>query len=465
MSSKIFPCLVLSLAFLFIIGPSLDVSASPAQDKPHYVYLVCTSDPAHTINVSWRTDENYTGEVRYDTVSLGSDPNAYSYSAEGTGGVTTSEIYGYIHHVELTGLEPGTIYYFICGDSDHGWSEELSFKTAPVEREHIRFVQGGDSRSEQRSSEYQYPWPDFRDNISKLMASYNPDFVLFTGDYLWSSQDPVGGDTWDNWLGAMFKYWRTSDDRLIPIIPVIGNHEVYYPEPYLYNPTTQASNYYMIFDLPVEENRYAWYSLNWGPDLHIIALDSEILNRESDPWNEQVEWLGEDLLEHMNDLIKIAADHRPVLEEHSLQSDLSMEFDMYHLDIMFSGHVHCYKRSHPLNFFYPENEQITEPENGTIYVVSPGWGEQPEEASPRWYAAVEPIPERQFVLADLYENGTFYLRAINIDNEIIDEFTIQKSVPSVPSAQGEGMPLLLILGSGVVVTFLVVLLVYRLRSS
>ncbi len=454
-------------ASVFLLFSTLPVQRVYAvREKPAYIYLICTSDTAHTINVSWRTYEaEYVGKVLYDTESHDGDPEAYAYAAEGDPTITPVTLEatgGYIYHVKLTGLEPDTKYYFICGHPDYWYSDEQSFKTAPVQREHIRFVQGGDSRSEQRTGYYQYPWPDLRDNISKLMASYNPDFVLFTGDYLWSSQEQTGGDTWDNWLGAMFEYWRTSDNRLIPIIPVIGNHEVYYPEPSLYDPMTQAQNYYMIFDLPVEENHYAWYSLNWGPDLHIIVLDSQIMSKGSDPWNEQVEWLSRDLFEHMDDLVKIAADHKPPLEEYNFKEAWSMEFDTYHLDMVFSGHVHCYKRSYPLNFLYPEDQQITEPENGTIYVVGPGWGEEPETAYRQWYHAVEPVPERHFVLVDLYENGTLYLRAINMDNEIIDNFTIQKSVLS---DQGDDMPLLFILGLGVVVAFLVALLVHRLRSS
>jgi hypothetical protein len=38
-----------------------------------------------------------------------------------------------LHHVDLTGLDPDTLYYFICGNPNGGISEELSFKTAPAE--------------------------------------------------------------------------------------------------------------------------------------------------------------------------------------------------------------------------------------------------------------------------------------------------------------------------------------------
>ncbi len=437
------------LATLLVLGTTTLASSDPAEDEPIYVYLTWISDPAHTINVNWRTDGNYVGEVHYDTESRGGAPGAYSSTTEGTGGVTTSKFEGYIHHIELTELEPDTTYFFICGNPDYGWSEELSFRTAPVERKNIRFVVGGDSRWDAR---YSYPqWPSARDNISKLMASYNPDFVIFIGDYLWSGeyeeQNLFGytldtyPDTWDNWLGAAFKYWRNSDNRLIPMIPVIGNHEIVFPEPSDYDPKLHASNYYMLF---VPSGSKAYYSLNWGPDLHITILDSEIRWTGSDSWNEQLEWLRQDLLEHWDNLWKIAADHRPVLDDPGLQREWTLEFDISHLDLMFSGHEHYYERSHPINLLQNQNslssESYESPENGTIYVVSGGWGAPNYDAFPHWYSTRGPIKDYHFTVVDIYENGALHFKAVNFNGEVIDEFTIQKGVQPQPESGG-GVPI------------------------
>ena len=435
-----------------------------AIDPPTYVYLIWTSDPAHTIKINWRTNENYIGQVQYDTKS-----GAYDKTVEGTGGVTADTFNGYIHHVELTGLEPNTVYYFICGNPDNGWSEELSFKTAPAERKDIRFVVGGDSRWDPR---YPYPeWPGSRDNITKLMASYNPDFAIFIGDYLWSGEYQEGDlygytrqnfpDTWDNWLSAWYKYAHTESGRLIPMIPVIGNHEIVYPEPSVYDPMTQASNYYMLFDLPVEENRYAWYSLNWGPDLHITILDSEILNAGSNSYKAQTEWLGQDLTQSSS-LWNIAADHKPQQDANIEQ--WIREFDTFHLDLMFSGHEHYYERSHPINLLNHQNlhspASFTSPENGTIYVVSGGWG-APLNGGSNWYSAIGPLEEYHFTLVDIYENGTLQFKAVNSHNEIIDNFTLQKSVQPQPVAGG--IPILPVAAVVVIVVCVIVIFLYLRR--
>lgn len=467
MRRKLGGLLPLLVVAVLILAP-VDLASSSstqASDPPAYVYLTWASDDtAHSINVSWRTDEDYVGEVRYDTEARDGDPDAYSGSEEGTGAVTTAEFNGYIHHVELTGLDPYTIYYFICGNPDYGWSEELSFRTAPVEKKDIRFVAGGDSRSDTRPG-YPHPdWPEARDGVTQLMASYDPDFVIFSGDFLWNGQTQEGGiDTWDNWLGAWYKYARAEDGRLIPMVLTIGNHELVYPQPYEYDPETDASNYYMLFNLPENEQ---WYSLNWGPDLHIVVLDSEILNTGGESWNDQLEWLRQDLLEHLDNLWKIAAAHRPAFTsghysgDPDIQRDWIPEFDFYHLDLYFSGHDHNYTRTHPINYSLSTDNYQPSPENGTIYMVCAGWGAPLYSGTPRWWTAYGPDARYHFSLVDVYENGMLHLKAVSLGGQVFDELTIQKGVPAQP---GDGLPIVAVVISVVVIAF--VITIYLLRMS
>jgi len=457
------PLLVIAVLILASASPS---SSAQSSDPPAYVYLTwAMDDTARSINVSWRTDEDYVGEVRYDTEARGGAPDAYSDNAEGTGGVTTAEFNGYIHHVELTGLEPYTTYHFICGNPDYGWSEELSFRTAPVEREDIRFVVGGDSRSSFFFG-YHPDWPEARDNVSQLMASYDPDFVIFSGDFLSSSEEQRGTDTWDNWLGAWYKYARTGDGRLIPMVVVIGNHEVSYPQPLDYDPETHASNYYMIFNLPENER---WYSLNWSPDLHITILDSEIINPGSDSWNDQLEWLRQDLLEHLDDRWKIVAAHRPAFSsghhssETRIQNDWVPEFDLYHVDLYVNGHDHNYQRTHPINFSLSTENYQPSPEDGTIYVISAGWG-APLYSENRggWWLAYGPEGRYHFTLVDVYENGMLHLMPVSLGGEVFDDLIIQKGVQSQPGGE---VPIAVIVILIVVIAFVVTIYLLKMRGT
>jgi hypothetical protein len=442
---------VAMVSTLAAIALILSVNFAPAafaqaEDRPAYIYLTWASDDtAHSINVSWRTSGNYIGEVRYDTQPRGGNPEAYRYRASGGEGVTTAKFEGYLHHVELTGLRPDTVYYFICGHPEHGWSEERAFRTAPERAKSFRFVVGGDSRSLGASP---YPqWPSARDNISSLMAQYDPSFVVFTGDFIYNGDDQVRPDTWDNWLSAMSQHWVTPEGLTVPIVPAIGNHEIIYPQPKDYDPATQAMNYYAVFNLPGNER---WYALSWGPDLRIIVLDSEILDPSSKAWKEQVDWLQAELEASENYLWKVVIFHRDMVSARSdiprafynpngraMIDNWALLFDRYGVDLVLMGHFHTYERSHPLDWTRAPGE-IMSLENGITYVVSGGWGAPLYTGySPKWYAAFGPDSRYHFVLVDLYENGMLHMKAIDINGEIFDELVIQKAVPTKPT----GLPI------------------------
>jgi hypothetical protein len=271
------------------------------------------------------------------------------------------------------------------------------------------------------------------------MASYDPDFVIFTGDFLWNGEEQVGSDTWDNWLMAIYKYWRNEDRRLIPIVPVIGGHEMTFPAPSCYDPEEHAPNYYMLFDLPRNER---WYSINWGPDLHLIFLDSEIGWTGCDDWKEQLSWLENDLQGHQDDLWKIVTAHRPAFSSGRYSGDIKIQndwvprFDLYHVDIYFNGSDHNYQRTHPINLAISGENYQPSPENGTIYVNSGGWGAPLySENHGGWWLAHGPDPRYHFILVDIYENNMLHMRAIDLDNKVFDELIIQKGVPPRPEEE------------------------------
>jgi len=277
----------LLIMFILILAEANIVSPVSAQasDPPIQIHLTWSqNDTAHTIVITWKTsNENAGDEVLYDITPVGGSPSLYGSSATGSHH-TYSGAGGYVHDVELTGLSPNTIYYFICGGENGGWSEERAFRTAPDQRESFRFVAGGDSRSGGN-------WPGPRDSISREMAKFNPSFILFTGDFVMQGNYQW---EWDNWFAAAQEYW-VDNNLTIPIIPCIGNHEL--------SGDPSGVAYYEQFYLPSEEQ---WYSLDWGPDLHIIVLNSEVSIT-----GEQLNWLRSDLAEHENYIWKVAIFHKP----------------------------------------------------------------------------------------------------------------------------------------------------------
>jgi len=401
-------CWLLSLLIIVTLISAEANIVSPvsaqASDPPIHIHLTWgQNDTAHTIVVTWKTITANAGDiVRYDTKSGGGDPSRYQYSKTGSNHTYTGAG-GYVHDVELTDLDLDTTYYFICGGENGGWSAERKFRTAPNRRENITFVAGGDSRDN----------PTMRDAISRAMASFNPSFVIHSGDFVGTGTNQA---LWDDWFTGMDNCWVTENEGLtIPIIPVLGNHE------------GMATNYFEQFSLPGNEQ---WFSIDWGPDLHIIALNSEVSIT-----GEQLDWLRSDLAEHENYLWKVAIFHRPAFSGGSHGSTMSIRrywvplFDNYHVDLVFTGHDHTYERTYPINYTLSENTPMSSPENGTIYIVSGGWGAPLYAGTPQWWSALGPESKYHFTVVDIYENGLLHLRAIDKDGNVFDELSIQKTVP------------------------------------
>lgn len=437
------PLLVIAVLILASANLASPSSSTQASDPPRGIHLTWgRDDTAHTIVVTWKTTGAETGDlVLYDTQPRGENPDLYEHQAMGSHH-TYSGAGGYFHDVELSGLSPDTTYYFICGGENGGWSEERSFRTAPEASTNIRFVAGGDSRSGGS-------WPGPRDEISRAMAKFNPSFALFTGDlvrqgdYQWE---------WDNWLAAAQEYWVDNDNLTIPIIPCIGNHELY---------GDGGASYYEQFYLPYLPSDEQWYSLNWGPDLHII-----VLNSETGISGEQLEWLRSDLAAHKDYRWKIAIFHRPAFSggrhggHFGIQRYWVPLFDNYHVDLVLSGHDHTYERTYPINYTMSENTPMQSPENGTIYVVSGGWGAPLYSGSPHWWTAYGPEGKYHFVVVDIFENGTLHLQTVGTDGETFDEFFIHKEVP-----EGEGLPAAAIIIPIAVIACVVIIYLLKMRGT
>lgn len=439
------PLLVIAVLILASANLASPSSSTQASDPPQGIHLTWRqNDTAHTIVVTWKTSNDNAGdEVLYDTTSRGV-PSLYQYGENGNPSETPhtyEDLNGYIHDVELTGLEPDTIYYFICGGENGGYSEERSFRTAPEASTNIRFVAGGDSRYDSETN-----WPEERDDISREMAKFNPSFVLFTGDFVRQGDYQL---EWDNWLAAAQEYWVDNDNLTIPIIPCIGNHELY---------GDGGASYYAQFYLPSDEK---WYSLDWGPDLHII-----VLNSETGISGEQSEWLEDDLATHASCKWKIAIYHRPAFTKSkhspsgSIQTNWVPLFDTYHVDLVISGHNHCYERTDPINYTRSGETCVPSPAEGTIYVTSGGWGAPPYSENYRQvgWTGYYPVAKYNFVVVDI-ENDTLHLQAVGTDGETFDEYFIHK----VP--EGEGLPAAAIIIPIAVIACVVPIYLLKMRGT
>ncbi|HZD43116.1 MAG TPA: metallophosphoesterase family protein [Methanomicrobiales archaeon] len=385
---------------------SVSLAAVQAADQPTEIHLTWDqNDTAHTMVVTWTTQGEGAGDsVWFDTLSHQGNLTEYPNNTTGTHHASP-DTDGYIHVTELVNLTPNTTYYFTCGGANGGVSAERKFLTAPDAPTNITFVVGGDSRTN----------PELRDVVSKEMATFNPSFVVYTGDAVDDGKD---GAQWDDWFAAIDKYWVTEKDNLtIPIIPVLGNHE------------KNASQYYSQYSLPGNER---WFSLDYGPDLHLIVLDTS-----GDMAGVERDWLEQDLAAHNNSTWKLVFFHAPAFSgggEHGstpeVQKDWVPLFDKYQVDLVVNSHDHDYERTYPINLSVSEKSPVSGSNHGTTYVVSGGWGAPLYEGHAGWWSAKGPESITHFTLVDLEESGSLRLKAIDKNGNIFDEVQIPKSDPA-----------------------------------
>lgn len=416
-----------------------------ASDPPRQIHLTWSqNDTSHTITIAWKTTEENSGDqVLYDTESRGGEVSLYRYSENGSHHAYEG-LSGYIHDVELTDLSPDTVYYFVCGGENGGYSEERSFRTAPDISTSFTFVIGGDSQAGAPD------WPWGRNAISSAMAKFNPSFVLRSGDLVSKGIDQT---EWDNFFEDIDEYWVGTNGLTIPIIPALGNHE-HYDYEYDVDLENALPKYLGQFALPGNEK---WYSLDWGPDLHIIVLDSEEISDD-----EQLEWLENDLATHVSSKWKVAIFHRPPFSVADSSGDTSVRqywvplFDNYHVNLVFNGHHHFYQRTHPINYTKSKNEPAPAWE-GTTYVVTGGWGASTHSySSPRWWTA-STRGTYHFIVVNVLEDG-LNAKAVKMDGTAFDEFFIPAEAPS-------SSPLLIVVAAGVVALVMATLLIVRRKRA
>jgi hypothetical protein len=316
---------------------------------------------------------------------------------------TYTDASGYIHVAELTNLISDTTYYFICGGPIGNYSNERSFRTAPSVSSDVTFVVGGDSRTNEIE----------RETVSQAMAKFNPAFVIHSGDMVENGRYQ---SLWESWFTDVHTHWIGNNGLTIPIFPTMGNHE---------QTNYIDTKYYVQFALPGNE---MWFSYDWGPDIHIIELNSETAISGS-----QTSWLENDLINHSQFKWKFVNFHHPPFPVSRIPDDITNDirtywvplFDKYHVDIVFSGHDHAYLRSVPINWTASQT-QAQPYENATIYVIAGGWGAPLYALYTNWYDAYT-AKMYHFCVVDVFKNGSLHFQTKDDQGNTFDEAWIIKN--------------------------------------
>lgn len=294
----------------------------------------------------------------------------------------------FFHHLPITGIEPGsTCFYSVVPG---GESRSFTFPGAPGTS--FSFAVYGDTRTDLAAHRA----------VVEAMAGEEFDFFMHVGDLVET------GDSTLDWKGFFDVECILAGSR--PICPVQGNHEApYWP-------------FDTLFVLPGAED---WYSFDFM-NCHFVCLDTE-----TDLLGVQRGWLENDLAGAASnpgtDWI-IAVLHRPPYSSGSHGSQLDVReawcplFERHGVDVVFSGHDHCYERSIPIN--------------GVVYIVTGGGGAPLHRAGSNWWTAFSDSTY-EFCLVEV-EGDVLTVNAVKPDGEVFDGVTLVHSAAGDPAFHAAG---------------------------
>jgi hypothetical protein len=333
----------------------------------------------NSVIVRWRTDNPSDSRVRYGT-------RAGSLGAQADDPTLTTE-----HSVTLTGLTPGTRYYYSIGSTTKilaGDDAGHTFLTPPHVGTPVQTRvwvlgdagTGGTGALAVRNAYYNYA------------GTTTTNLWLMLGDNAYTS-----GTEADYQSGVFQMYPEML--RSSVLWPSLGNHDTAESATH-----SLAYPYYNIFTVPangeaggVASGTESYYSFDYG-NVHFVVLDAQTSDRS--PTGPMLTWLRNDLASNLQHWT-IAFWHHPPYSHGSHNSDTSSHLVQMRenalpileaggVDLVLSGHSHAYERSFLLDGHYGTSSTLNPtmikdggngsttaytkanagPHEGAVYVVS-----------------------------------------------------------------------------------------------
>lgn len=377
------------------------------------VYLTWQNDPSSTMTIHWLSkldDENHSLEY-----SQSDGESKWLQKSACYKPLPENAPYN-INTIELTALQPDTVYKFHILPS----KEEHSFRTMPKTNDQsIRFVVGGDLfDKDQRAFE----------TICKTVAKHSPRFVLLGGDLAYSvtakRQHKEDFSRWYEFLRMWSTLLKDTQGAHIPLLPVIGNHEV---KGYFHQTPKEAPFFYALFATPGPDG---YKMIRFGSYLSVALLDS---GHTHPVGGAQTEWLKSELSKQIAITHRFALYHVPAFPSvrsyrgainTSIRNNWCPLFEKYGIHAAFENHDHAFKRTHPL--VHGDIDRF-----GVVYFGDGCWGTHPripKKATRTGFLAVTKST-RQFLQVDLTKTKRTYT-AFDPNDVVVDTYIQEVDKPN-----------------------------------
>jgi len=358
------------MSYFKIIILSLILCSFTFPKNKFIVYLTCVEDPSHSMTVQWHTP------ISKNVSNINFRRKGSVEWMEASGSFKKLQNFDYlVHRVDLRDLEPNTDYEFSVQGSD----QIYFFRTLPstlVDRP-VNIVIAGDA--------FRYD-SDFK-KMNKQIAAKDPDFIILGGDIAYTivKRLPFRSKEWEvkRWMSFFYEWSEnmiTSHGRLVPIVPVVGNHDV---------PVGQVdpkNNYVLLYQLfAFKDENTSYRTLDLSDYASFFLMDTG----HSYPIDgKQTQWLSDTLNAKASVPYKFAAYHisaYPSVYKYNKETPVAVRqnwsplFERHSVQVAFEHHNHAYKRTYPI-----KAEKIDP--TGVVYVGDGCWGASPRKPYKNaWY--------------------------------------------------------------------------------
>ena len=394
-----------SILFIFrlmILFCSNIIVAEECTTRPISIYLSWQEDPTTTMTVRWISplDESTTS-LHYKPVNKDS-----FFIQEGIcKPFPNNEPYA-LHTVCLKNLTPKTVYSFHI----EGYTVHHLFETMPKDlTEPLSFIIGGDIN---------FSNPLLFQETTHKAAELNPAFIIIGGDFACAFKKKQPTEDVQKWLTLMKLWYETAENntRLIPLLSVIGNHDIQGS----YGKTLEQAPFFSFLLL---NGQKSFSVLRLGTYASLYLLDS---GHAALPQGEQSEWLAKELERDAKALHRIAVYHVPAYPPVRSYRNAFISavrrawpplFDTYRLHLAFENHDHAYKRTYPLK------DSQYDP-RGVVYIGDGSWGTKPStpKSADKTTLFEKTCHTRGFCFITLKATSR-EVSAINFDGSVIDSFS------------------------------------------
>ncbi len=312
------------------------------------------TDPSTTISIGWDQYSGNSPVLYYGTVDNGTNWNLYPLHTSPV--LTTTDGGMNNTFVRLSGLSPGTIYYFVIKDSE-GISLRYSFQTISNDQtQPLSLICGADTRSGVATRIVGY----------KLVAKLRPMAIIFDGDLTDAGSAAELQSWFDDYTNTI-----ATDGRITPIVLAEGNHE------------TGVVNISNLYDTPNDGTNYEnnYNSLPFGGKLlRVYSLNSNLTD-----YTVETAWLKSQLMSYGNSTIwNLPQYHLPVRPTTSVKSNNDNEyrqwvplFEQYNVKLVQEADAHVFSMTWPIKSSSATgNAQgfVRDNVNGIVYFGQGGWG-------------------------------------------------------------------------------------------